>query len=432
MTNHIDEAQNAKGDAAGSDSTPATDALVTEWGRVTSDLTVYVKDGENERQVGAFPGSTPEEALAYFSRKYADLEGQITLLESRIQQAVAGSSSITESVKKLSSALEAPTCVGDIAALRVRVVKLQESADNLAKQKQEQRQEAIAKTLAARERIAASAEQIADTPTSAIHWKNHGQKMQDLFQAWQDEQRTAVKPPKNEADTLWKRFSKARSRFEHARREHFTELDRVNKEVRERKEKLIKRAVALEDKGAEGIDAYRALLDEWKEAGRGSRALDEKLWKRFKDAGDVLYAAKAEKSQQHLAELEKNFEAKKELLDSAQNILEITDHRKARAELTRVQLRWDDLGHVPRTKQQQIEKGLIALEKHVAELEDKHWKATNPETKARSEGLRGQLEDSIAALQAEIAALPVEATAAERAALQEKLETQESWLKALG
>jgi len=59
------------------------------WGRVDESRTVYVREGDSEREVGQFPDGTAEEALAYFERKYADLEGQVILLEARIARGVA-------------------------------------------------------------------------------------------------------------------------------------------------------------------------------------------------------------------------------------------------------------------------------------------------------------------------------------------------------
>ena len=40
------------------------------FGRVAEDGVVYVKLPEGERAVGSYPGKTPEEALAYFVRKF--------------------------------------------------------------------------------------------------------------------------------------------------------------------------------------------------------------------------------------------------------------------------------------------------------------------------------------------------------------------------
>ena len=67
-----------------------------------------------------------------------------------------------------------------------------------------------------------------------------------------------------------------------------------------------------------------------------------------------------------------------------------------------------------------------SIENHVKQLEEDHWRATDPETKARSEGLRGQLEASIAELENEIAK-----GGKNTAELEEKLSTQRSWLAAL-
>jgi hypothetical protein len=40
------------------------------WGRVDEDGTVYVKTSDGERVVGSWQAGAPEEALAYFRRKY--------------------------------------------------------------------------------------------------------------------------------------------------------------------------------------------------------------------------------------------------------------------------------------------------------------------------------------------------------------------------
>ena len=44
------------------------------FGRVADDGTVFVKDGEGEREVGQFPDASKEEALALYARRYLDLK----------------------------------------------------------------------------------------------------------------------------------------------------------------------------------------------------------------------------------------------------------------------------------------------------------------------------------------------------------------------
>ncbi len=47
------------------------------FGRVGDDGTVYVQTPEGERAVGSYPGKTPEEALAYFVRKFEVVAAEV-------------------------------------------------------------------------------------------------------------------------------------------------------------------------------------------------------------------------------------------------------------------------------------------------------------------------------------------------------------------
>ena len=54
------------------------------WGRVADDGTVYVRAGGSERVVGSWQAGSPDEALAFYRRKYEALETEVALLEQRI------------------------------------------------------------------------------------------------------------------------------------------------------------------------------------------------------------------------------------------------------------------------------------------------------------------------------------------------------------
>ncbi|UBH05970.1 DNA repair ATPase [Leucobacter sp. Psy1] len=403
----------------------------TPWGRVDENRTVYVREGETERAVGEFPDGTPEEALAYFTRKYADLEGQVTLLEQRISRGTAPAD-VSDTVAKLQAQLIEPAAVGDLASLRDRVAKLSGRAEELTEKQRAEREAAKQEAAAQREAIVIEAERLAAQPESSIRWKDTGQAFEQLFTDWQQAQKGGPQIPKSQADALWKRFRAARQSFDSARRAHFAQMDANNRDVKQRKERIIAAAEALAPKGADGIPAYRDLLDDWKAAGRASRKLDDQLWARFKAAGDVLFDAKKSIDAQVDEEQVANLAAKQTLLDEAQPLLQENDHAAARKRLADVQRRWDEIGRVPREALRDIEGRLRRIEDHVKGLEEEHWRRTNPETKARSEGLRGQLESSIAELEAQVNAARA---SGDRRALEDAeraLETQRSWLAAIG
>lgn len=399
----------------------------TEFGRVAADGTVYVRDGENEHAVGQFAHGTPAEALDFYTRRFADFENQVALLETRIAKGTAGTE-VTKAVEKLAAQLATPTMVGDLQALRERISKLETAAQDFISQYQAQREAAREKAYAQRSEIVAQAEQIAAQVTGQINWRTSSQTLSELFDKWQQLQREGVYLPKPQADQLWQRFKQARNSFEAARRKHFAQLAVKNDEIAAAKEKLIAQAEKLAEKGAAAVGEYRKLLDSWKAQGHGNRKTAQAQWERFKAAGDVIYAANKEQLAVLDQELSANFTAKQELLDTlAPAILEADCHKQARKLLTQLQTKWDQIGHVPRAQVREVEDQLTAVEAHVRALEEAHWQATDPEPQARSAGLRAQLTESITKLESEIA----QAVDAKKAELEQKLATQKAWLAAI-
>lgn len=54
------------------------------FGRVDDNGTVFVKDGDAEREVGQFPDVSKEEALALYARRFLDLKAKLDLLAARL------------------------------------------------------------------------------------------------------------------------------------------------------------------------------------------------------------------------------------------------------------------------------------------------------------------------------------------------------------
>uniref|UniRef100_UPI0035CA228D DUF349 domain-containing protein n=1 Tax=uncultured Amnibacterium sp. TaxID=1631851 RepID=UPI0035CA228D len=249
---------------------------------------------------------------------------------------------------------------------------------------------------------------------------------------WQEAQRSGARLPKGESNDLWKRFRDARGSIDGQRRAYFAELDATQGAAREQKERIVARAEALSASSGDAIGFYRDLLDEWKRAGRAGKRVDDALWARFRAAGDAVYAAKADEQAAQDAEYGGNLTAKLALLDEAEPLLTATDAQSARTRLTAIQRRWDAAGKVPREQIRQVEDRLRKIEQHVASLEQDHWRRTDPETKARSEGLASQLTSAITRLEAELADARAAGDARRVKDAEDALNARRIWLDAIG
>lgn len=401
------------------------------WGRVDETGTVFVREESGERAVGQYPDGTPEEALAYFERKFVDLAGQVTLLEQRAKRG-APASDIAKAVASISANVEGANAVGDLASLKARLEKLGGAVSELTEQQSAEAKLAVDTAVAERTAIVEQAEKLAAGDPAKTQWKQATATLDELFARWQAHQHDAPRLPKAEANELWKRFRAARTTIEQHRKAFFAELDSAHKDVRSRKQALIDQAEALASKGVDGIPTYRRLLDEWKLSGRAGKKQDDALWARFKSAGDVLYSAKSEVDAQENEEYTANLTLKQALLADGEQILSENDRTKARTALSALQRQWDEIGRVPREQVKVIEDRLRKIETHVRTLEEDYWKRNNPETKARAEGLAGQLEDAIAKLESKIATATEAGDKKTAAAASEELATKQTWLKAIG
>lgn len=401
------------------------------WGRVDETGTVYVREADGERAVGQYPDATPEEALAYFERKYVELNGQVTLLEQRAKGG-APAADIAKSVANLTVAVANANAVGNLAALAERLAALGGAVSELTEQQSIETKAASAAAVAERAEIVTDAERLAAEDPAKTQWKQTSAALDALFAKWQAHQHDAPRIPKGEANDLWKRFRAARTTIEQNRKAFFAELDSAHKDVRTKKQQLIEQAEALAPQGADGVSAYRNLLDEWKKAGRSGKKQDDAMWAKFKAAGDVLYAVKSEVEAQDNEEFSANLVLKLELLTEAETLLTTTDRTAARNTLTTIQRKWDAIGKVPRDQVKPIEDRLRKVEAVVRKLDDDHWKRNNPETKARTEGLAGQLNDAIAKLEAELATAQAGQDARAIKDATEALEARKAWLKAIG
>lgn len=391
---------------------------------------VYVVEASGERLIGQYADVSPEEALAFFERKFNDTNSALVLLEQRAKRG-ASATELAESASKLKEQIEARNGIGNYDALAERLTKLVDSLGELTAAEKEKNAAALEEAKAARVLIVEAIEKLAATDPSKIQWKQTTAQVEELFNQWQTSQKNGPRLSKADSNELWKRFRDARQKLDQHRRAFFAELDSKNKGAKSAKEELITKAEALASQGGSGVAAYRALLDQWKLAPRAGKKIDDALWARFKAAGDALYAAKKTEEEAEDASYAENLEAKLAILVEAELLLDATDRVDARAKLNALQKKWDAAGKVPRAQLKPTEERMRKVEQAVRKLEDNHWNATNPEKQARSEGLAGQIEEKIEKLQAELAAAQVAKNAGLVKEIEAALTTQKEWLAVL-
>lgn len=403
-------------------------ATQISFGRVDDANNVFVIEGGVERQVGQYPGVPAADALAYFERKFADLEAQVRILEQRVAKKLEAGS-LRKVAQKLVAELKEPSAVGDIADLRRRVSNLDPKIAALNAEKTEANKEHIVEALAKRTEIVVAAEAIANQDATKTQWKNSGVEMTKLFEQWQAIQKSGAKVPKSDADSLWKRFSAARSKFETAKRHYFASLDATSKVAKAKKNDIVAQAEALVAKGADAAADYRKLLDAWKTSGRTQGKADDLLWARFKAAGDAIYGAKAESDAIENVEYAANLAVKLEILQDAEKIDAAKDLTEAKKQLAAVQSRWEKAGRVPKEKLRETEDKIRAVEAKVRKAEEEHWRKSDPAAKARSNDVITQLEESIAKLEAQLAAAKASKDQKKTDAATEALKARQAWLE---
>lgn len=403
------------------------------WGRVDDEGTVSVRDGAEWRVVGQYPDGTPAEALAYFERKFADLAGEVTLLEVRHRRGGASAADLRSTAKGVRARVDGAAAVGDLSALLSRLDALTSELAEASESEAAAAKEAVDEAVRERTAIVEQAEALAARDPQTVQWKQMTADMSALFDRWQAHQQNGPRLSKSTAQQLWRRFRDARATVDRHRREFFSQLDETHKAARDAKTRLVERAEALAPRGEDGIGAYRDLLDAWKASGRAGRKIDDALWARFKAAGDALYGARIERESADAEASKEKIAQKRVLLEQAAPLVDEKNLVTARQKLTAIQRQWDEIGRIfPRDKERALDDELRKIEQSVRTREDADWKRNDPEQKARATDMTRQLTDAIDKLEAEIA--EANARGDKRAAAQasEALEARRTWLRALG
>jgi hypothetical protein len=365
-----------------------------QWGRVDDDGTVYVRTAEGERSVGQYPEGSPEEALAFFTERYAALAFEVELLEKRIRSGVMSPEESVESVRTVSAQVADAHAVGDLASLTARLDALAPVIEQQRETRRAEKAQRAAESRVAKERIVGEAEKLADSSD----WRNGANRLRDLLDEW----KALPRLDRSSDDTLWRRFSTARTSYTRRRKAHFAEQHEQRDAAKVVKERLAAEAEALAGSTDWGPTAgrYRDLMREWKAAGPAPRDVDDKLWKRFRGAQDQFFGARDAAAAAEDAAYADNAVVKEQLLVEAEALVPVLESggdldgvKKAFRELSD---RWDAAGKVPRDRMKELEGRMRTVEQAIRGVEDEQWRRSDPEKSARADDMVTKLETAIA------------------------------------
>ncbi|TNM39827.1 DUF349 domain-containing protein [Nocardioides albidus] len=373
------------------------------------------------------PDATPEEALAFYTKRYENLSLEVDLLHQRVLTGVLSPEEAASSVKLVREQLVDVHAVGDLAAL---VRKLDELGPVIAAQREARRvakAQRVADARAEKERLAGEAEKIA----SGRDWRNGANRLRELLEEWKKLPRI----DKAADDELWRRFSSARSAYTKARKAHFAEQDEKRESARVVKERLVKEAEALASSTDWGPTSgrYRDLMRDWKAAGPAPKAVDDELWRRFRGAQDTFFGARDAANAALDTEFAANAVVKEELLVEAEAIAraleESGDLNAAKTAFRAVAEKWDEAGKVPRDRVKDLEGRMRAVEQVIRKAEDEQWRRTDPEKSARADDMVSKLEAAIAETEAKLDAARARGDEKKVRELEENLEGRRSFLE---
>ncbi|MFV2016932.1 DUF349 domain-containing protein [Micromonospora sp. LOL_023] len=361
----------------------------TSFGRVDADGTVYVKTAEGERTVGSWQAGAPEEGLAHFARRFADLVTEVDLTEARMQSGAADATHSLSTIRRLRASLADAHVVGDLDSLAERLDKLTTVAEAKATEAKAARETARAEALVRKTALVEEAEKLAAESTG---WKTAGDRLKEILDEWK-----TIRGVDKKADgELWKRFAAARDGFTRRRGAHFATLDAQRKEAQTAKSALLAEAERLAEstEWASTANRLKELMTEWKAAPRASKEAEQKLWERFRAAQDAFFTRRSEVFSARDVEQRDNLERKQALLTELEAVDLSADPRTAQAKLREVQGQWHDIGRVPREAAAGLDRRLRSVEDRVREAMDSAWRRTEPAANPLLAQMREQVAEA--------------------------------------
>lgn len=394
------------------------------FGRVAEDGTVYVRTTEGERAVGQVPDVSAEEALAFYVRRFENLNVEVDLLVTRVRAGTMSPDEARKAVNTHRTSIAEANAVGDLDSLLTKLDSVTGAISEQAEQRKAVRAQQNEATKATKEKMVAEAETLA----AGNDWRGGVNRFRALLDEW----KALPRIDRQTDDALWHRFSSARTTYTRRRKAQFAQQAEKRDQAKAAKEAIIAEAEGLVTSTDWGpvAGAFRDLMQRWKSAGPAPREVDEKLWQTFRGLQDQFFAARSAAMSEQDAEFRGNQEAKEALLDAAEKAVRPDEDLNAAKQAFRTFLdQFAEIGKVPRDSIRPIDNRVRALETAIRNAEEEQWRRTNPEARQRASETANKLQTQIDQLEAKAAKAEAKGDARKAKEHRDAAATYRTWLE---
>ncbi|GHA43961.1 hypothetical protein GCM10007103_26480 [Salinimicrobium marinum] len=227
-------------------------------------------------------------------------------------------------------------------------------------------------------------------------------ELQMLHKMWKED----LGPVEREyREDIWQKFSDATKKIHDQRQEYFAQQEKEYEKNLEKKEEIIEKIREIAEtkysshkQWQQKIKEVEALREEFFNAGKVPRAVNDKTWKKFKEVVRNFNRNKNGFYKDQKKEQYENLEKKLELVQIAEDNKDSEDFKATTALMKKIQSDWKKIGHVPRKDSDKIWKKFKNACNHYF---DRLHASRNEENKEETEAFdkKKQLLDSLKSME---------------------------------
>ena len=234
----------------------------------------------------------------------------------------------------------------------------------------DERRKVLSDNISAKKELIQQAQTLLDTSVnfnSIKEWEDQTKELLVLQKNW----KSVGIGAKKENEQVWQEFRGVCDQFFAQKKNYFESLREESKEFINRKQKLIEKAIELQnstdwkDTAAELI----RLQKEWKNIGHAGQRMEQKLWKDFRAASDVFFNNRQAYFEEKDKENEVNLVAKNEVIESIKNWAASENRSQNLNDLKDFASKFNAIGQVPLKYKDDVYKAFkSALDSHYNQL----------------------------------------------------------------